>query len=53
MSGPLSRFEYEQREQRKRERRIRWTGYAILVIGAIVIALGVWALITLLIGVYG
>lgn len=53
MSGPLSRFEHLQREQARRERRIRWTGYAILLLGAALIALGVWALVTLLIGAFG
>ena len=53
MTGPISRYEHLQREQRKRERRIRWTGYAILVLGALLLALGVYALIVLLIGAFG
>ena len=46
-------YEKFRREQRRRELVIAATAWAILILGAIVIALGVWALITLLIGVYG
>ena len=45
--------EHERREQRKRERRIVFLSIAILVVGALVIAVGVWALIVLLIGAFG
>jgi uncharacterized membrane protein YiaA len=53
MTGPISRWEHERREQAKRERRITFLSIAILVVGALVIAVGVWALIVLLIGAFG
>jgi uncharacterized membrane protein YiaA len=46
-------YERFRREQRRRELRITILSYGILILGAGVIALGLWATITLLIGAFG
>jgi hypothetical protein len=50
---PLSSFEQHQRDIRRRETENRLLAWAIVTIGAVLLALGLWALITLLIGAFG
>lgn len=47
---PYSEWEHRRRRETRRRRLL---GYATIAIGALVVAIGVWALIVLLIGVYG
>ena len=53
MSDPLSTFERQQRDLARRDRTNRIIAWGILFSGAALIALGAWALVTLLIGAFG